>query len=589
METLEHPASLNQFQQFRQACAILNETSRAVLPAWYQDALDLDLQFHIRVDGQTVHTFFYNRATKAWSSGVPLTEEMIASEELTVTFVAQLLKQVKELKGTSLGIVIHIADEFATAELKPQLDNPGDLSELKEKAFISPAEILDDSSVSESQASWRVMPYPAEGSEVIGTTVTISKRLDDFIERLRDYGENKNFPIVAQSLSAPLVAIMGLPSIIKRDSEKPYVAILQYPWFTALAFFNKYSDIRLIRTLQHRGMRRASNFRHSLTTTNASLEFVDPDLYVVPLAPEVDANIAEDLQKSFPQSFVDTVTFPVSETIPENLPEPEISVTEISDDTDGLSHTFGTLVSEKWFLQDFLPAPKAKMELYPSRNEMRLLRFLKLGRVALFAIAILGIAWLAFSVFTVIRRPEWAFNENEAQAVKQRMVNLTQESQRLEYWNTMLEDRSKAWCSMEAVARLFPAKSGLLLKSFGHTVRPDSAPGQATVGFVKEWKITGMARDEALSYLNALNTREGISAHFAEISKVTGNLAYDPTPTTRTLVVNVKTQENSSFKQRPLEEIIDSDETTYPYSFNLVITQRFESADPLAINAAKAP
>lgn len=589
MDTLEHPASLNPFQQFRQACAVLSETSRAVLPAWYQDALDLDLQFHIRVDGQSVRTFFYNRTTKVWSEGIPLTEDIMLNEELTVAFATQLLKQVKDLKGTSLGIVIHIADEFATAELKPELDNPGDLNDLKEKAFHSPAEILDDSSVPESQASWRVMPYPAEGSEVIGTTVTISTRLEEFICTLRTFGENKNFPVVVQSLSAPLVAIMGLSTIIQRDSEKPYVAILQYPWFTAMAFFNKHSDIRLIRTLQHRGMRRASNFRHALATTNASLEFVDPDLYVIPLAQEVDANIAEDLGKSFPESIVETVAFPVSESMPEHLPEPEISVSEMPENTEGLSHTFGVLTTEKWFLQDFLPAAKDKLELYPSRNEMRLLRFLKLARVAVFAIAILGIAWLAFSVFTVIRRPEWAFNENEAKAVQQRMVNLTQESQRLEYWNTMLEDRSKAWCSMEAVARLFPANSGLLLKNFGHTVRPDSAPGQATVGFVKEWTITGMARDQALAYLNSLNTREGISAHFAEISKVTGNSAYDPAPTTRTLVVNVKTQENSAFKQRPLEEIIDSDESTYPYSFNLVITQRFESADPLAINASKAP
>lgn len=589
METLEHPASLNPFQQFRQACAILSETSRAVLPAWYQDALELDFQFHIRVDGQAVRTIFHNRATNEWSAGIPLSEEIIGNEEQTLAFASQLLKQVKGLKGTSVGIVLHIADEFATAELKPELDNPGDLPELRDRAVFSASEILDDSSVPQSQASWRVMPYPAEGSEVIGTTVTVSTRLAPFICALRSFGESQNFPFVAQSLSAPLVAIMGLPSVIQRKTESPYVAILQYPWFTAMAFFNKHSDLRLIRTLQHRGMRRASNFRNALATTNASLEFVEPDLYVIPLAPEVDANMAEDLRKSFPESFVDIVPFPSEDSITANFPEPSISLTEVPENTDGLSHTFGVLTAEKWFLQDFLPAEKATVELYPSRNEMRLLRFLKLSRVALFAIAVLGVAWLLFGVFTVIRRPEWAFNANEAKSVQQRMVKLTQERQRLDYWNSMLEDRSKAWSSMEAVARLFPAKSGLLLKTFSHTARPDSAPGQAKIGFVKEWTITGMARDGALAYLNALNTREGISAHFAEISKVTGNSAYDPAPTTRTLVVNVKTQENSSFKQMPLEEIMDSDEDTYPYMFNLVITQRFESADPMAINASKAP
>ena len=221
--------------------------------------------------------------------------------------------------------------------------------------------------------------------------------------------------------------------------------------------------------------------------------------------------------------------------------------------------------------------------------EMRLLRFLKLGRIGVAAVSVLGLAWLAFSVFTVIRRPEWAFNEGEAKAVQQRLVSLTQERQRLDHWNNLLADRSKAWSSMEAVARMFPANSGLLMKSFGHSVRPDSAPGQARVGFVKEWIITGMVRDEALGYLNSLNTREGISSHFSEISKVTGNLAYDPAPNTRTIVVNVKTQENAAFKQMPLEDIVDTDEATYAFTFNLTITQRFESADALAIAAAKAP
>jgi len=589
LATLEHPASLNAFQQFRQACSILSETSRASLPAWYQEALELDFQLHIRVDGSSVRTFFYNRPANEWGESPPLSEEAIGDDEQTLIFAGQLLKTVRGLKGTSVGVILHIADEFATAELKPELDNPAALGDLRDTAFNNPGEILDDSSVPPDQASWRVMPYPAAGSEVIGTTITISKRLSGFVAALRKLGEDENFPIVAHTLSAPLVAIAGLPSVIRPTAEKPFVAILQYPWFTVLAFFNEHSDLRLIRTLQHRGMRRPSNFRNALSTTNASLEFVDPDLFVLPLASDVDQKFAEDIAKNFPDSSVETVKFDPVGSLPPEIPEPGFAIQAIPEEEDSESHTFGVLRREKWFHQDFLPPEKEIIELFPSRHEMRLLRFLKLGRIGVAAVAILGLAWLAFGVVTVIRQPEWAFNEGEAKAVKQRLVNLTKERQRVDHWNNLLEDRSKAWSSMEAVARLFPENSGLLLKSFNHTVRPDSAPGQAQVGFIKEWIITGFARDEALSYLNALNTREGISAHFSEISKVTGNLAYDPAPNTRTIVVNVKTQENSSFKPMPLEQIIDSDEATYPYSFNLTITQRFESADALSIAATKAP
>lgn len=591
MSNLEHPASLNLFQQYRQACSLLSETSRATLPAWYQEAMDLDFQLHIRIDGVSVRTFFLKRSINEWSEGPLLSEAVFNDAEQATLFGTQLIKHVRSLKGTSVGVVLHVADEFSTAELKPELDNPAALSDLRETAYHSPGEILDDSSIPPDQGTWRVMPYPSSGSEVIGTTISLTRRLGPFVGGLRKAGEDQNFPVITHALSAPLVAIMGLSSWITPTPGKPSVAILQYQWFTAMAFFNEHSDLRLIRTLQHRGLRRPSNFRHALSTTNASLEFMEPDLYVVPLGEDVDAKIAEDLGKSFPESKVATVSFPVPAGIPGWMPEIGLAVEPITGETpeEGKSHTFGVLRHEKWFVQDFLPATKHNVEIFPTRNEMRLLKILKLARVAVFAIAVLGLAWLAFSVFGVIRRPEWAFKEGEAKAVQQRLVNLTQERQRLEHWNNLLEDRSKAWTSMEAMARLFPAKSGLLVKSFNHTIRPDNAPGQKTVGFIKEWVITGMARDEALSYLNALNTREGISGHFSEIAKVTGNTAYDPAPTTRTIVVNVKTQENSTFKALPAEEIFDGDETTYPYSFNLTITQRFESADPLAIAAAKAP
>jgi hypothetical protein len=589
LATFEHPANLNAFQQFRQACALLRETSRATLPAWYQEGLELDYQLHIRSDGATVQTFFHNRPKNEWSAAQPLTELAMADSGQAAAFAEQLIQQVRSLKGSSVGVILHIADEFATAELKPELNNPAALPDLRDTSIQNPGEILDDSSVPPDQASWRVIPYPADGSEVIATTATVSRRMAGFLQAMREVGERQNFPVITHALSSPLVVIMGLPAAIKPAEGKPFVAILQYPWFTTMAFFNQHSDIRLIRTLQHRGLRRPPNFRQALSTTNASLEFVEPDLFVLPLGGDVDAQVEEDLRKSFPESRVETVGFPDVAGLPAWLPEPALSVEVVPEERIHPSQTFGAMRTEKWFLQDFLPRDKEAAEVYPTRNEMRLLGALRLARLGIAALAVLGMAWLAFGVFSVIRRPEWAFNESESKAVQQRLVNLTQEQQRFEHWNNLLDDRSKAWVSMEALTRLFPAKSGVLVKTFSHTTRPDTAPGQAKVGFIKEWIITGMARDEALSYLNTLNTREGISARFSEIAKVTGNTAYDPAPNTRTIVVNVKTLENSGFKLMPIEEIVDSDEATYPFTFNLSITQRFESEDPLAISAATAP
>lgn len=590
MATFKHPASLNALQQFGQACSILRNTTRASNPAWYQNALELNFQLHVRTDGASITTFYHDGKKARWNNGPLLSEEILQDPAGLDTFVAEALRAARSNGATSLGVILHVADEFATTELKPELDNPAALADLRDTAISDPGSILEDSSILADQASWRVLPYPAAGSEVIGTTITISKQYAPLIAKLREAGDAENFPVITHALSAPLVAIMGLSQSVEPTPGKPFVGILQYPWFTVLAFFNEHADLRLIRTLQHRGLRRPTNFRNALTTTNASLEFVDPDLFLLPLGEKVDGTLSADLKITFTTSRVEVVRQIEVEGIPAWCPEPVISAQPAASAAVATtSHTFTILREEKWALQDFLPTPGDIVEIYPSRSEMRLLKILRLSRVALFAIAVLSIAYFGFGMIDLIRRPEWAFDPNEAVSIKGRLAGLTTERQKAEHWNNLLEDRSKAWTSMESLSRMFPENGGMLVKTYAHAAKPESTPGKAKVGFVKEWKITGFARDEALEYLNTLNTREGISAHFSEISRITGNSAFNPSVGNRNLVVNVRTQENSSYKNIPPEEINDADQSTYPFTFDLTITQRFEATDPMAINVAKAP
>jgi len=589
LATFQHPASLNVLQQFRQACSILRNTTRASNPAWYQDALELNFQLHIRPDGPGITTFYCDRKKDAWSSGPTLTEEILDDSAKLSACIAEILRHTRSKGATALGVVLHVADEFATAELKPELDNPGAIPDLRDTAVNDPASILDDSSIQASQASWRVLPYPAAGSEAIGTTITLGRQHADLLTAFREAGEHENFPVITHALSAPLVAIMGLCQTIDPSPGKAFVAILQYPWFTVLAFFNEHADLRLVRTLQHRGVRRATNLRNALTTTNASLEFLDPDLFLVPLGEAVDTSLEASLRVTHTNSRVETVRTPTPAELPDWCPEPCISAnTAAAPNPTVTSHTFTILRDEKWALQDFLPTPREIVEIYPTRSEMRLLRVLRLSRVAVFAITVLGLAYFALGVVDLIRKPEWAFNSSEAGAIKTRLAALTTERQKADHWNNLLEDRSKAWTAMESLSRMFPENGGMLVKTYNHSAKPDNTPGQAKVGFVREWKITGYARDEALDYLNTLNTREGIAAHFSEIARATGNPSYNAGIGNRSISVNVRTQENGSFKPTPPEESLISDESTYPFTFDLTITQRFEATDPLAINVPKA-
>lgn len=567
---------------------MLRHTSRATNPAWYQGALDLELQLHIRVDGNSVSSFIHHQSKAAWKGGPPLSEGDLRDPARMQTFAAEVLKLARAEKAASIGVILHIADEFATAELKPDFDNPVALQDLRDAAYEKPESILEDSSIPSDQNSWRVLPYPAQGSGVIGTTVTISRQYAPFLSCLHQYGESQNFPIITHALSAPLVALMGMAQNIQLAQGKSFIAVLEYPWFTALFFFNSHADLLLMRTLQHRHLRRSSNLRNAVSTTTASLELIDPDIHVFSLGPDVDPALLSGLSHSFPSSKVTAGNYSASGVVPEWSPEPVIATALPAKGESSVSLTFGILRDEKWALQDFLPAQQEVAEIYPSRSEMKLLRSLVLARVGLLVIVAAVLTWLAFGVFNVIRREEWAFDPKQTNTIKTRLATLTAERQKTEHWDNLLEDRSKAWASMELLSRLFPDRSGVLVKSYAHTVRTETTPGQAKIGFIKEWKIIGFARDEALDRLNTINTQEGISAHFAEVSKITGNQAFNPALGNRSIAVNVRTQENNRFKPVPLDEVIDSDENSYSFSFDLSITQRFEATDPLAINVVKS-
>jgi hypothetical protein len=339
-----------------------------------------------------------------------------------------------------------------------------------------------------------------------------------------------------------------------------------------------------------------TNLIHAISTAGASLEFADPVILLLPLADESSsALISQRLHEAFPAPaihLIDWAQSPFSsETTGCEFPEPPASLADSSVAGTPLSNalTFSMLRDEGWTTQDFLPPALEQVEQYPNQSEMRLLRFARFAHLGFAAAAALALGWMAFSAIQIVRKPEWAFNPKEAAALKQRLAGLNVEQQRIDQWDNLLEDRSKAWTSMELLCRLFPPHSGILLSKAQHSVKPTTTKNKAKAGLVKEWKISGFAREEALSRLTQMNTQEGIAAAFAEIARITGNSAFDPNLPSRTLVVNMRTRENGSFKARPLDELTDSDETSYPFTFDMTITQRFETTDPMALVTSKAP
>lgn len=591
MATFLHPSELNPLQRFLQARKVLRTTSRASNPHWFSDPLHVPIQLHVRIDGTSVHAWWFHLPEQRWETGPELSESTLVDPEQALAFATSILSSKIPPKAQGLGVVLHIADEFSTAALDPDHDTPAALKELRSLIEHDPKQVLDDSSLSPEDFSWRVFPYPGTGAPTFATAIALGRRYEPFLAAFRELGEQRNFPVRTSALSAPLVALQTLPSLITEPLSRPILAALHYPNVTVLAFLNTHGDLLLLRTLQHRGHGRPVGLRHAATTTAAALEIDQPDLWILPLAESDSSTVAEDLRIAFPNSAINQVEW--SHTLFASLPRPEPLACRADlvghSGPLGESVTFSSLREEGWANQDFLPTPRELLERYPTRGEIRLLRAVGFAQLGMAALAILAIGWIVLTIVGTIRQPEWAFDPAEAQAVKQRLAGLNVERLRIEQWDNLLEDRSKAWPTMELLCRMFPEKSNTLLRSATYTARPDTTPNQPRVGFVKEWKISGFAREEAQDLLSSINSQEGITAIFADVAQSTGIQAFQPDLPSRSLTVKLSTLENSSFKPRPVEEVLDSDDTTYPFSFDLTISQRFESSDPASLATGKAP
>lgn len=589
-----HPSELNPLQQFRQASSIFKTTSRARNDGWYVSPLELDFQLHLRIDGLTLETRIFLKANGAWTPGPAIDEELIREPgEALVPIADRLIKLARTADSSAVGIVVHVADEFAITELDPEFDNPGALPELREALLVEPKSVLDDSTLSEDEHSWRLLPYPAAGNGAIATAVTLGRRIEPLLEALRAHGRKRDFPIVTLTLSAPLLALQALPELIRPSSGKPFLAVLHYPRFTILSFFNEHGDLKLLRTLHHhRNQRRPSNLRHAASTTAMALELSEFEIHLVDLDDEGDDLLRGELETAFPDSplhVVDRRKSKLAEGERKNIPLEFAMATGIDRAPDGelgASHTFTTLREDGWATQDFLPTPPATAEQFPSRLEMKMLlgaRFLRLGLAA----ALIGmLAWSGLSVFGMLRSEEWSFDQNQAASANAQLQALTLEKRRLEHWDNLLADRSKAWTSLELLARLFPG-SEVQVEKFSHRAEPEraAAAAQSTrAAFVKSWTIQGLASEEARPMLEGFNSRDGIASVFRSVHEATGNEAFDVAGDTRSLLATAKLDRNPRYARGTSEG-----KDAFPYRFTLSITQRFESTDPLALDTAQTP
>ena len=80
------------------------------------------------------------------------------------------------------------------------------------------------------------MPYRGqEGVPFAGIAITVSRRHHDLLRQFRFCGEQANFPIRTQALSAPLEALASLPHFFKERPDRPFCVFFAYQDFSVVA------------------------------------------------------------------------------------------------------------------------------------------------------------------------------------------------------------------------------------------------------------------------------------------------------------------------------------------------------------------
>lgn len=568
----------------------MSNTSRATNQDWYANALELDFQLHLRVDGESLRSLVYHAPTDNWQAGPSVSPDLLNQPALHHDLVQRTLAMALEAGAKSLGVIIHVADEFATAEIKPSLDNRGELPELQKQIATDPGTVLADSAVAADQFSWRLVPYAVAGSGSIATAITLTRHAEGLLEAFRLAGEANDFPIVTSALSAPLEALSAIPWLWAPHENRPLIAVLHYAAFTVLAFFDNRGELILVRTMQHRGQRRPSNLRHAASTTATVLELDQPDVLVFPLGNEEQPAIVQDLQQGLLDSRIEVIDWNSTPFVHASITahaamEPLISrlVRKPAVNPKFSNETFHSLIEENIAYQNFLPTAEEIRAIYPEQAEMKLLGNARLARIAAIVIAGIGIAWFATSWISLKGKTS-DFDPKKNQEVQAQIGKLNQEKTSTEQWDRLLEDRSKAWVNMELLHILFPDRSGVMLRKVDYRVTPVSAGIGPKGAYTREWKINGAALQEGVELLNALNDREGLNLRFEQIAKTTGNWSFKTDLPSRSITINLKLTENTSFRPNNNVEDPEAAANSYPYIFDLTIVQRFELNDPMALS-----
>jgi hypothetical protein len=612
--TISDPYDLKPADVYRQARNVASKTSRGSDGNWYKEAGEIAHQWHLWFDGgRELCSATFSRPEARWRQGpsLPLAN-FTTGENLPETLGELLAPAYFGVRPKSLGVILHVADDFSLTEVAPNAEltgEPGEDFGLQRYNLIdSPKETLADKDVSPDTTSWRLLPFWGATGAPRCTAVALLRQREAFLSDLVESGEKWHVPVRVAVTSAPLEALASL-TLLKPDPAGGRLVAFPYLKFTAVFALNEAGELRAARSLSHRGNSRVpAGFGDILWNMAVSAELVTgagvPQVTLVSADPDALEESRLELEtyslsrQKIACEILCTRDLPATLEIPGNRPEfllydPKAApVAGAAKGTLGAAETFRRLW-DGWSTQNFFHTAKVDM-LYPSLADLRLLRFSN-WFVYLLIFSFLGLGgYTTFSLFAAMNHESWQLTPEEVKKTQSKHTGLLTEEKQINLTGRLLLPRSQGWAMVEVMMQLFPEESGARLESYTYnlTGATPSAPlpkgaVRESLGLVREWRFKGLAKPQALALLNGLNSQRGLSAFFSELAATTGDTSFSPEHERQVRILLTQGRNLRFNNEAGLGEIARDPSLTYPFTFEATITQTLTEKDPLAVPLAK--
>lgn len=606
MLTITDPSELKPADIYRQACTVASKTSRATDSHWYRLPEELAWQWHLWFDGgREVCSATYSRATNTWKPGPALPLANLTTGEGVTEILGELISTAYFTdKPKALGVILHVADEFALAEIS-QASEAGaeaadDFQVLRYNLVDEPREVLADREVSTEANTWRLLPFwGASGSQPRCTAIALSRAREAFLQKLLSCGEAARLPIRVTVTSAAVECLAALPLLKPDFSGGSLVAFCFYK-FTAVFALSPTGELLTARSLSHRGgASLPTGFGDILWTMAVGAELDEPRVLLFSSREETARAAAEELEMYALTRHglaVESLAFsglPVLEAVPGHRPEflsyqaARESLRSVAPQVTD-SATYRALWSG-WAHQNFMDTARLDLQ-FPTQPDLRLLRFSSWFVILLVVSLVVTGGYGTWSLFTAMAHPSWNLTPDEMKQTQLKHSQLLDEKKQIDVTENLLRDRSKGWVTLEFLLQLFPEDSGVRMESFQYNAeaaRPApikaGTPNAKAAGIVRTWKLKGLAKPKALELLSTLNSQRGLTALFDRVADATGDEMYRAAPT-RQLTITLTQGRNGRFDaQAGPGQLARDPSLAFPFSFDATVTQTLSDKDELAL------